>query len=44
MDQESRRWGISVELRCFGLSERAHRTDLTKPLNETTQDEDGEGA
>jgi len=45
VDRESRRWGISVErfeLRCFGLSERPHRTDLAKPLNETIQDEDGE--
>ena len=44
MERESRRWGISIEgfeLRCFCLSERAHRTDLTKPLNETVQDEEG---
>ena len=47
MERESRRWGISVEvfeLRCFGLSERPHRTDLAKPLNEMIQDEDEEGA
>lgn len=47
MERESRRWGTSVEVfvfRCFGLSERAHRTDLTKPLNEMTQDEEEERA
>lgn len=46
MERGSRRWGILVEvfeLGCFGLSERVHRTALTKPLNETTQDEDEEG-
>lgn len=45
MERESRRWGISVEVfafRCFDRSERPHRTDLTKPLNEITQDEDEE--
>lgn len=44
VERESRRWGISVErfeLRCFSLSERPHRTDLTRPLNETIQDEEG---
>ena len=47
VERESRRWGTSVEVftfRCFGLSERPHRTDLTKPLNEMTQDEDEERA